>query len=140
MRSSELFEKAHIALKSALLLLQSKDYDGACNRAYYAMFDAARGALLATNEVKDLSVIKTHTGLISQFSLHLVKTGKVSIEHGKALNKVEDLRLIADYTDNAISEQDSEWAIFSGRDNLLYSFVIEYLCMLLHQFLPDTIF
>ena len=100
MRSSELFEKAHIALKSALLLLQSKDYDG----AYYAMFDAARGALLATNEVKDLSVIKTHTGLISQFSLHLVKTGKVSIEHGKALNKVEDLRLIADYTDNAISE------------------------------------
>jgi uncharacterized protein (UPF0332 family) len=75
------------------------------------MFDAARGALLATNEVKDLSVIKTHTGLISQFSLHLVKTGRVSIEHGKALNKVEDLRLIADYTDNAISEQDSEWAL-----------------------------
>jgi uncharacterized protein (UPF0332 family) len=115
MRSSELFEKAHTALKSALLLLQSKDYDGACNRAYYAMFDAARGALLVTNEVKDLSVIKTHTGLISQFSLHLVKTGKVSIEHGKALNKVEDLRLIADYTDNAISEQDSAWALTQAK-------------------------
>jgi uncharacterized protein (UPF0332 family) len=115
MRSSELFEKAHIALKSAMLLLQSKDNDGACNRAYYAMFDAARGALLATNEVKDLSVIKTHTGLISQFSLHLVKTGRVSIEHGKALNKVEDLRLIADYTDNAISEQDSAWALTQAK-------------------------
>jgi len=44
-----------------------------------------------------------------------VKTGKVSIEHGKALNKVEDLRLIADYTDNAISEQDSEWALTQAK-------------------------
>ena len=79
------------------------------------MFDAARGALLVTNEVKDLSFIKTHTVLISQFSLHLVKTGRVSIEHGKALNKVEDLRLIADYTDNAISEQDSEWALTQAK-------------------------
>jgi uncharacterized protein (UPF0332 family) len=27
------------------LLLASDDCDGACNRAYYAMFDAARAAL-----------------------------------------------------------------------------------------------
>ncbi len=111
MKSNELFEKAHVALKSASLLLESKDFDGACNRAYYAMFDAARGALLTTNKVNDLSTIKTHSGLITQFSLHLVKTGKVSIEHGKAINKVEDLRLIADYTDNAVTESNAKWAL-----------------------------
>jgi uncharacterized protein (UPF0332 family) len=34
--------KARPALASAKLLLASGDVDGACNRAYYAMFDAAR--------------------------------------------------------------------------------------------------
>ncbi|WP_338130192.1 HEPN domain-containing protein [Polynucleobacter sphagniphilus] len=69
--------------------MKAGDYDGACNRAYYAMFDAARAALLSSNSVKDLSLVRTHNGLITSFSLNLVKPGKVAIELGKALNKVE---------------------------------------------------
>jgi uncharacterized protein (UPF0332 family) len=38
-------QKAARALDSARLLLDAGDTDGACNRAYYAMFDAARAAL-----------------------------------------------------------------------------------------------
>ena len=38
-------QKADRALASARLLLDAGDTDGACNRAYYAMFDAARAAL-----------------------------------------------------------------------------------------------
>lgn len=39
-------EKAIRALASARLLLANGDIEGACNRAYYAMFDAAHAALL----------------------------------------------------------------------------------------------
>ena len=39
-------EKASRALSSARLLLGDGDAEGDCNRAYYAMFDAAHAALL----------------------------------------------------------------------------------------------
>ena len=48
MKAKELFGKALIAASSAQILLDAGDVDGACNRAYYAMFDAARAALLAS--------------------------------------------------------------------------------------------
>jgi uncharacterized protein (UPF0332 family) len=43
-----LMSKAVRACESARVLLDLNDVDGACNRAYYAMFDAARAALLAS--------------------------------------------------------------------------------------------
>lgn len=47
MKATELFNKANAALDSANLLLKAGNYDGCCDRAYYAMFDAAHGALVA---------------------------------------------------------------------------------------------
>ena len=41
MNAEGLLRKAVTALSSAKLLLHSGDADGACNRAYYTMFDAA---------------------------------------------------------------------------------------------------
>lgn len=111
MNSKGLLHKADTALSSAQLLLQSGDVDGACNRAYYAMFDAARAALMAFQESNEVLTIKTHSGLISSFSLQLVKPGLIDIEPGKALNKVEDLRLIADYKGDAIALEDAAWAV-----------------------------
>ena len=105
-----LLRKARMAVTSSSLLLEAGDLDGACNRAYYGMFDAARAALLATGAMPSLSGIKTHSGLISAFSLQLVKTGKVSVELGKAINKVEDLRLIADYAGAGIDVAQVRWA------------------------------
>ena len=55
--------------------------------------------------------IKTHSGLISSFSLQLVKPGLMDLALGKALNKVEDLRLIADYKGDAITMEDAGWAV-----------------------------
>lgn len=111
MKIEDLFEKAIRAVSSAQLLLDSGDADGACNRAYYAMFDAARAALLASDAPVVPEVVKTHSGLISAFSLHLVKTGQVPVELGKALNKVEDLRLIADYKGDPVELEDAAWAV-----------------------------
>ena len=48
MNASDLMSKANQAVASAKLPLDAGDADGACNRAYYAMFDAARAALLAS--------------------------------------------------------------------------------------------
>ncbi len=111
MNAEGLLHKAGTALSSSRLLLQSGDADGSCNRAYYAMFDAARAALMAFQESDEVLRIKTHSGLISNFSLQLVKPGLIDIELGKALNKVEDLRLIADYKGDEITLENAAWAI-----------------------------
>jgi uncharacterized protein (UPF0332 family) len=103
--------KAQRALTSAQTLLNDQDTDGACNRAYYAMFDAARAALLATAAPVPPEIAKTHSGLISAFSLHLIKTGKLPTELGKALNKVEGLRLVSDYKGDSVSLEDTQWAV-----------------------------
>ncbi len=107
----ELIEKAERAAKSARLLLEAGDADGACNRAYYAMFDAARAALLASKAPVAAEVARTHGGLISAFSLHLVKTGLVSVELGRTLNKAEEIRLIADYLGDPIELDIATWVV-----------------------------
>jgi len=56
LRAKELFTKAQTAAASARILLNAGDVDGACNRAYYAMFDAARAALLALVSMNQQSI------------------------------------------------------------------------------------
>ncbi len=111
MNAKLLLDKASRALASAKLLLEAGDNDGACNRAYYAMFDAARAAMIAHQHNDEVLALKTHSGLIATFSLKLVKTGLVDIELGKALNKLEDLRLIADYKGDAVAQNEAAWAV-----------------------------
>ena len=67
MNAQELMAKSHRALASAQKLLEDNDVDGACNRAYYAMFDAARAALIASNAPVPPEIAKTHSGLIAAF-------------------------------------------------------------------------
>jgi uncharacterized protein (UPF0332 family) len=59
----------------------------------------------------DVLTIRTHSGLIASFSLKLVKSGLIDIELGKALNKVEDLRLIADYKGDPVGMEEAAWAV-----------------------------
>jgi uncharacterized protein (UPF0332 family) len=95
-----LMAKAARACESARALPDLDDPDGACNRAYYAMFDAARAALMASGVSPD--VAKSHSGLIATFGLHLVKTGRVPVELGKAFNRAGEIRLEADYKGDPI--------------------------------------
>ena len=111
MNAQDLLAKAIQAAASAKLLLDAGDADGACNRAYYAMFDAARAALLVSGAPVPAEIAKTHSGLISAFSLHLVKTGRVPVEFGKTLNKAEELRLIADYKGDPIENDAASWVV-----------------------------
>ena len=111
MNAQELMAKAHRAVASAHKLLQDNDGDGACNRAYYAMFDAARAALIASKSPVPPEIAKTHSGLIAAFSLHLVKPNLFPIELGRSLNKAEDLRLVGDYKGDSISAEEAQWDV-----------------------------
>lgn len=102
MNATELMDKADRAAASAALLLDAGDLDGACNRAYYAMFDAARAALVDCGVPGEQAAAKTHSGLIAAFGLHLVKTGRLPVELGKTLNRASEVRLAADYTGDVI--------------------------------------
>jgi uncharacterized protein (UPF0332 family) len=102
--ATQLMQKAARALDSARLLLDAGDTDGACNRAYYTMFDAARAALASEAEPE---ATRTHSGLIAAFGLRLIKTGRLPKELGRMLNRAEEVRLLADYTGGAVEPQDA---------------------------------
>jgi uncharacterized protein (UPF0332 family) len=99
--------KAERARISAELLLAEGDLDGACNRAYYAMFDAARAVMMATATRFDPSTTKTHGGFIAVFGQEMVRTGRVSVEMGRLLNRAHEIRLVADYRGEAVMEEDA---------------------------------
>ena len=111
MTSAELIARARRSATSAKLLFDAGDLNGACNRAYYAMFDAARAALLASNEPVKSEVIKTHSGLIAAFSLHLIKPGRIPMQYGKSLRQMDQIRLIADYSDEEVDRDTALSAI-----------------------------
>ena len=106
MTPAELMQKALRSLKAARLLLQDGDMDGACNRAYYAMFNAARALLLHAGH-SGAATIKTHKGLIAAVAQFLVKSGRLTPKDHRALNSVFQIRLAADYLDASISSTDA---------------------------------
>lgn len=111
MTPDEYMAKAARALASAKLLLADHDLDGACNRAYYAMFDAAHVALLRSCAQVNPAETKTHRGLTAAVGRHLVKPGIFSADFGKSLNQVERVRLLADYTGEEIDADKTAWAV-----------------------------
>jgi uncharacterized protein (UPF0332 family) len=102
--------KAERSLKTAGLALTDGDSDAACNRAYYAMFNAARAALIAVGQ-DQLALAKTHSGLVASFAEHLVKTGHISLEQGRALAAESKRRMVGDYQGGGLSEKDANDAI-----------------------------
>lgn len=96
--------KAMQAVASAKLLIDAGDADGACNRAYYAMFDAARAALL----ISGYEIGKTHKGVINAFSDRLVKNGPLSKEMGRLLKQAETFRYVADYEGDPVEIADAK--------------------------------
>jgi uncharacterized protein (UPF0332 family) len=94
--------RAGTACSSARVLLERGDMAGAANRAYYAMFDAARAALLAAGADAGLDAARSHSGLIAAFGSHLVKGGLMTKEMGRILNRAHEMRLAADYRGDAL--------------------------------------
>jgi uncharacterized protein (UPF0332 family) len=67
-------------------------YGTAVNRANYAFFYAASGLILTKGIVR-----KKHSGVLSDFRQHFVKTGLFQAAHRRNYGKAFDLRQEADY-------------------------------------------
>ena len=102
--SQHRLQRAERALEEGRSLLAKGFFEGAVNRFYYAAFYAAK-ALLAT---KDLDSSK-HSGMISLFHEHFVKTNLFDKEKAKALSRSFEERQDTDYEDFvSITEQEVE--------------------------------
>ena len=86
-------EKAHRFLAQADEMYSMQYWDLAANRYYYACYHAVQGLFIANG----LPATKKHSGTVTQFSLHFVKTGKVETTYGSFLARMMQLRQKADY-------------------------------------------
>ncbi|MEW6482712.1 MAG: HEPN domain-containing protein [bacterium] len=97
-------ESAKEKLVSARLLYENGQYRDSISRSYYAMLSAAR-ALLSTKKLDS----SKHSGVISLFNQHFVKTGVLNKEAGKKLASAKEMREDSDYEDFvAVSKEDAE--------------------------------
>jgi uncharacterized protein (UPF0332 family) len=85
-------DRAGKSLRSARLLNDSGDYDGATSRAYYAAFYAIT-ALFAGRG----ATFTKHSAIESAVNRDLVKTGEWRPELGADYSALRDIRRTADY-------------------------------------------
>lgn len=86
-------DKAHRFLQQADEMYSMQYWDLAANRYYYACYHAVQGLFIASG----LPATKKHSGTITQFSLHFVKSGKVEPTYGSFFARMMQLRQKADY-------------------------------------------
>jgi uncharacterized protein (UPF0332 family) len=104
------FQQARQTLVVADELLGNGHYRDAVNRGYYAMFYCGLGLLAA----KNLGSSK-HSGVLSLFSRHFVKTGQISVEAGRHLREAFELRQNCDYREFVeISKDQAEEVIHNA--------------------------
>ena len=91
-------------LRSAKILLENGQFKDSASRSYYAMFSAAR-ALLVTRNLNSTK----HSGIISLFNQHFVKTGLVDRACGRILMNAREIREKGDYGDfYLVSKKEAE--------------------------------
>jgi uncharacterized protein (UPF0332 family) len=107
----KLLQKADQAVASAKVLLDTADTEGACNRAYYGMFDAAKASLALVGAPQEVVDSKSHSGVLQAFGLYVVKAGRMPAEFGRSLRRVEEMRGAADYSTKDIPDEKAQWAV-----------------------------
>ena len=109
--SFSFLQRAEISLKSAKMLLDAGDTDGASNRAYYAMYDAVRACLGWAGIAPERGEFKTHHGITAAFGLHLVKPGLFPVAASKSFQRVQFTRQTADYAVLPVPHDDAAEAV-----------------------------
>ena len=105
-------EKAHRFLDQAQMVQEMQQWDLAANRYYYACFHAVQ-ALFIHNGLAS----KRHSGMLSQFGLHFIKTGLIEDRLGGFLTRMEQLREKGDYNCLfAISKDDLDTIIEPAKE------------------------
>lgn len=108
-------ERANRSLNSASLVRESGDFDRACSTAYYAMFYAARAALIHVGQ-PERAMGKTHSGMVSALNQHLVLPSHLDVRFGKAFASELNRRIVADYEEGGVDNSGAAEAIATARE------------------------
>ena len=94
-------EQAKSDVNSAQILYNIKDYKGANNRAYYAIFHARR-AILALEPID----FKRHKDVQAYFNKNYVNEGIFDKKLGKRISEASRIREDSDYDDEFVAKYD----------------------------------
>lgn len=95
------------ALRSAQTLLDDGDPNGACNRAYYAVFEAINAALETTNA----PATKTHRGIRSLFVQYFPDLARKGETASKTIHDTQLAREVADYRGEFVPAEEAQQAV-----------------------------
>ena len=102
--------KAEKALSAAKLLLDASDSDGACDRAYFAILQAAQAASIKAGDRVPTIAINSPVGLVSNLALSILIPEHLVETFGGTLQTVEALRMTADYGGASLAIDEAHWA------------------------------
>ena len=107
--------KSKETLADAILLSENDRWNSAVNRLYYSSFYLV-SALIHQKGIK----AESHNGIKTQFNLHFIKSGIISLEHGKLYANLFDWRQESDYADFIDFEKDFVIELISEVQILLF--------------------
>lgn len=102
-------------LTDAKLLFSNNRLKSAADRAYYSMFHGAQAAL-AANGIK---APRTHRGLRSEFSKHLVRTGIIERDYSRDLTLAHEMRQESSYEAYATLHADAVAQLIAKAERFL---------------------
>jgi len=100
--------RAFETLQEAEAMIESKFWNAAVNRIYYACYYAV-SSLLLKNGIN----ASTHKGVRRMFSLHYVQKGLISNELGKFFSDIYDRRQTGDYDDFVLFDKKTAVSLLS---------------------------
>ncbi len=113
-RIKEELETAQKRLDAAKLLLEKGMLEDAINRAYYAFFHAAKAMLNVLGYDA-----KTHSGLISEFGLRIIKTNLIDKKFAQYLRRAFEMRETSDYEIGAIFSEEEIQTLIKNAEEFL---------------------
>jgi len=113
-RVREELEVAKARLKAAKLLFEKEMLEDAVNRAYYAFFHAAK-AMLNTLGFD----AKTHSGLISEFGLRIIKTKMLDKKFAQYFRRAFEMRESSDYEIGIVFGKDEVQSLIKNAEEFL---------------------
>ena len=113
-RIKEELETAKRRLEAAKLLFEKDMIEDAVNRAYYVFFHAAKAMLNVLGYDA-----KTHSGLISEFGLRIIKTELLDKKFGQYFRRAFEMRESSDYEIGIIFSEEEVETLIQNADEFL---------------------
>jgi len=113
-RIREELDVAKRRLEAAKLLFEKGMIEDAVNRAYYSFFHAAKAMLNILGYDA-----KTHSGLISEFGLRIIKTNLIDRKFAKYFRRAFEMRESSDYEIGLIFGEEEVQTLIKNAEEFL---------------------